>query len=76
MELVGSEFVERILAVKNIWWPARDIVRTAIENRHEVREGGREGGRKEGGRGEGGKEGGREGGMRMLIKCCILSTGA
>ena len=36
MELVGSEFTSRILATKNIWLPARDIVKEAIERRNEV----------------------------------------
>ena len=63
MELVGSEFTDRVLFTKSVWWPAREIVQRTIEKRYEVREGGREeGGRREGGGREGGRNGGREGG--------------
>lgn len=40
MKLVGSEFTSRILATKNIWLPARDIVKEAIEGRNKVHESG------------------------------------
>lgn len=36
MELVGSEFKDRVLSTKNVWWPARDIVRKTVEKRFEV----------------------------------------
>ncbi|ESO91565.1 hypothetical protein LOTGIDRAFT_122169 [Lottia gigantea] len=36
MELTGSELMERINYYKNTWLPARDIVLTAFNNRHNV----------------------------------------
>ena len=36
MELVGSEFKERILSTKSVWLPAREIVLKAVQNRHTV----------------------------------------
>ncbi|CAG9863054.1 unnamed protein product [Phyllotreta striolata] len=36
MELVGSEFVERIIESSTIWWPAREIVKKAITNRNKI----------------------------------------
>ncbi|XP_023243880.1 UPF0160 protein MYG1, mitochondrial-like [Centruroides sculpturatus] len=36
MELVGSEFVDKVLFYNNVWWPAREIVQSAIKNREEV----------------------------------------
>ena len=36
MELVGSEFKERILFTKSVWLPAREIVLKAVQNRHMV----------------------------------------
>ncbi|CAH1983348.1 unnamed protein product [Acanthoscelides obtectus] len=38
--MVGEEFTERVLEAANVWWPAREIVRNAIEKRHEVHKGG------------------------------------
>ncbi|XP_018579368.1 UPF0160 protein isoform X2 [Anoplophora glabripennis] len=40
MDLVGSEFKERVLEAANIWWPAREIVRKAIETRTQVHKSG------------------------------------
>lgn len=40
MELVGSELRDRILATKNVWLPAREIVQTAIKERHKIHESG------------------------------------
>lgn len=36
MELTGSEFKSKIEFYARSWWPARDIVRRAIENRFEL----------------------------------------
>ncbi|XP_014776093.1 MYG1 exonuclease isoform X1 [Octopus bimaculoides] len=36
MELVGSEFLERVTFYKNSWIPARKIVKQAIEERYEI----------------------------------------
>ena len=36
MELVGGDFVEALQYLYNVWWPARQIVEQAIENRHKV----------------------------------------
>ncbi|KAG5878834.1 hypothetical protein JTB14_023957 [Gonioctena quinquepunctata] len=40
MELVGKEFTERVLEAATIWWPAREIVKKAIEKRREIDESG------------------------------------
>ena len=37
MKLVGSEFTERVRFYRDVWWPARELVKTAINKRHEVR---------------------------------------
>jgi len=37
MALVLEEFLEFVQYSKNIWLPARDLVRRAVENRFEVR---------------------------------------
>ena len=37
MELVGAEFEDRVHSYHKIWLPARDLVKTAVEKRHEVR---------------------------------------
>ena len=37
MELVGGEFTEAVLYFKNVWMPARSIVKSAIDKRLEVR---------------------------------------
>jgi uncharacterized UPF0160 family protein len=36
MELVGAEFEDRVHSYHKLWLPARDLVKTAIENRYEV----------------------------------------
>ncbi|CAH0550553.1 unnamed protein product [Brassicogethes aeneus] len=36
VDLVGVEFTEILLEATTIWWPARDIVKKAIKNRHNV----------------------------------------
>nr|XP_023015316.1 UPF0160 protein [Leptinotarsa decemlineata] len=36
VDLVGKEFTERVLEAATVWWPGREIVRKAIENRHEI----------------------------------------
>ncbi|XP_056646615.1 MYG1 protein [Diorhabda sublineata] len=36
MELVGSEFSERVTESVTIWWPAKEIVKKSIENRSKV----------------------------------------
>ncbi|KAJ8925949.1 hypothetical protein NQ315_009802 [Exocentrus adspersus] len=40
MDLVGTEFRERVLEAANIWWPGREIVRKAIDARKGVHESG------------------------------------
>lgn len=40
MDMVGREFIERIHYFTKCWWPARQLVREAIENRHSVHESG------------------------------------
>lgn len=35
-ELVGKEFEDRVKSVANIWWPARHLVRQALENRYKI----------------------------------------
>ncbi|XP_069687748.1 MYG1 exonuclease isoform X2 [Periplaneta americana] len=34
--LVGKEFEDKIKSVSSIWWPARHLVKQAIENRYDV----------------------------------------
>ncbi|KAJ8299436.1 hypothetical protein KUTeg_023496 [Tegillarca granosa] len=36
MEMVGAEFMDRVLYYKQSWLPARDLVETAIKNRHQA----------------------------------------
>lgn len=36
MDLVGKEFVDKVLFYNNVWWPARELVLNAITNREEV----------------------------------------
>ena len=36
MDLVGAEFVDRVLYYKDAWIPARDLVKNAILERHKV----------------------------------------
>ena len=36
MQLVGREFIERVLWYKNIWLPARAVVQRALESRFQV----------------------------------------
>ena len=36
MELVGGEFTECVVAYRDVWLPARNIVQKAIEKRQEV----------------------------------------
>lgn len=38
MALVLEEFLEFVQYAKNVWLPARDVVRRAVENRYEVRD--------------------------------------
>ncbi|KAK9721056.1 Uncharacterized protein family (UPF0160) [Popillia japonica] len=33
MDLVGNEFTEKVVETATVWWPARDIVKSAILNR-------------------------------------------
>ncbi|XP_071099258.1 MYG1 exonuclease-like [Haliotis cracherodii] len=40
MEMVGAEFMDRVLYYKQSWLPARDLVQTAIKQRKEVDESG------------------------------------
>uniref|UniRef100_A0A1B0D999 Uncharacterized protein n=1 Tax=Phlebotomus papatasi TaxID=29031 RepID=A0A1B0D999_PHLPP len=40
MELVGGEFIEKILYYTESWLPARSIVETALINRHKIHESG------------------------------------
>ncbi|XP_063907919.1 MYG1 protein [Zophobas morio] len=40
MNLAGTEFKERVIEAATIWWPARQIVRSSIENRTKVHESG------------------------------------
>lgn len=35
-ELVGREFEDRVKSVATIWWPARHLVRQAMENRYNI----------------------------------------
>lgn len=35
-ELVGREFVDRVKSVASIWWPARHLVRQAMDNRYKI----------------------------------------
>jgi hypothetical protein len=35
-DLAGSEFLEAVEYVSKVWLPARDIVKEAIEGRHQV----------------------------------------
>lgn len=37
MDIVLEEFLEFVHYAKNVWMPARDIVRDAVKNRFEVR---------------------------------------
>jgi len=41
MELVQPEFLERIYYYSNVWWPAREWVSEALENRFKAHESGR-----------------------------------
>ncbi|CAJ0954536.1 unnamed protein product, partial [Mesorhabditis belari] len=41
MELVGHEFVEVVLYLNRVWWPARELVEQAVKNRNEVDPSGR-----------------------------------
>ena len=36
MQLVGTEFTEKVMEYKDIWLPARTIVQRAIESRLQV----------------------------------------
>ena len=36
MKLVGEEFTDRVMAYKNVWLPAREIVQRAITDRYQV----------------------------------------
>jgi len=36
MSVVEAEFVDRVKYYSTAWWPARELVRTALEKRHEV----------------------------------------
>ena len=36
MELVGGEFTECVVAYRDVWLPARNVVQKAIEKRQEV----------------------------------------
>lgn len=36
MELVGSEFIDRITYASGAWWPARKYVLDAINDRYQV----------------------------------------
>ncbi len=38
MDLVGSEFKDRVLFYANHWLPAREVVQKAFEGRHKVRD--------------------------------------
>uniref|UniRef100_A0A6P7FM67 UPF0160 protein n=1 Tax=Diabrotica virgifera virgifera TaxID=50390 RepID=A0A6P7FM67_DIAVI len=40
MELVGTEFNERVIDSATVWWPAREIVKKSIESRNQVHENG------------------------------------
>lgn len=40
VELVGMEFVDRVMYYSNSWWPARELVEDAMKNRFEVHESG------------------------------------
>ncbi|CAH1163954.1 unnamed protein product [Phaedon cochleariae] len=40
MDLVGTEFIEKIMDAATVWWPAREIVKKSIENRKKVHESG------------------------------------
>ncbi|XP_972332.2 MYG1 protein [Tribolium castaneum] len=40
VEMAGTEFTERVIEAVTIWWPARQIVRNAIENRKKIHESG------------------------------------
>lgn len=39
-ELVGAEFIDKVVYYTSVWWPARSIVTRAIENRMSVHESG------------------------------------
>lgn len=39
-ELVGAEFIDKVLYYSSVWWPARSIVERAIKNRLSVHESG------------------------------------
>jgi uncharacterized UPF0160 family protein len=41
MELTGVEFLERLLAIVNTWWPARSIVERSFTNRFDVHSSGK-----------------------------------
>ena len=34
--MVGDEFTERVKFFRDVWWPARLIVKEAMDNRFEV----------------------------------------
>jgi uncharacterized UPF0160 family protein len=36
LSLVGGEFKERVMFYSQVWWPGRQLVVTAINNRHQV----------------------------------------
>jgi uncharacterized UPF0160 family protein len=36
MNLAGTEFIERVVEAATVWWPARQIVRSSIENRKKI----------------------------------------
>ncbi len=36
LDLVGEEFKERVSYYGNVWWPARQLVRNAIDSRFDV----------------------------------------
>lgn len=40
MALVGAEFIDRVRFYSEVWWPARQLVKKALEQRHEVSKGG------------------------------------
>ncbi|KAJ8048139.1 UPF0160 protein MYG1, mitochondrial [Holothuria leucospilota] len=40
VELVGTEFVDRVMYYSNSWWPARELVEDSMKNRFEVHESG------------------------------------
>ena len=37
MALTGLEFTDRVLYYGEAWWPAREIVKEALDKRYEVR---------------------------------------